>query len=420
MAILPWLVPLLRTLDADHLRAADLALAAQAVLPIGARDARRSDRVEILQVDLPPKVVRTDAIQAFVTQETPIVRLRCDDGAEGVGYTYTIGTGGSSVVALLRDHLAPQLIGRDPDCIEAIWKDLFFHTHATAVGAITSLALAAIDTALWDLRCRRAGLPLWKAAGGARPKVPVYTTEGGWLQLTADALVAQALEAKEQGFRGAKLKVGKPHVSEDVGRIRAVREAVGDAFEIMVDANQCFTVSEAIRRARAFEPFGLAWLEEPLPAEDLAGHAELAAHTSIPIAVGESIYHPAHFREYLERDACSIVQVDVARIGGITPWLKVAHMRRGVQRRSLPAFPDGAARVADRGGAECRLGRVHSAVERPHDLAARDRRRIRGRADDTRPRHRLGLRGDRAARHRARTNRPLTDSEATPCSHAHR
>ncbi len=282
--------------------------------------------VEILQVDLAPKVVRTDAIQAFVTQETPIVRIRCDDGATGVGYTYTIGTGGSSVVALLRDHLAPKLIGRDPDCIEAIWKDLFFHTHATAVGAITSLSLAAIDTALWDLRCKRSALPLWKAAGGAQPRVPVYTTEGGWLHLSVEALVTQTRDAKSQGFRGAKLKVGKPNLAEDVARLAAVREAVGDAFEIMVDANQCFSVSEAIRRARAFEPFGLAWLEEPLPAEDLAGHIELAAHTAIPIAVGESIYHPAHFREYLARRACSIVQVDCARIGGITPWLKVAHL----------------------------------------------------------------------------------------------
>jgi len=296
------------------------------------------ERLEILQVDLAPKVRRTDAIQAFVTQETPIVRIRCDDGAEGTGYTYTIGTGGSSVAALLRDHLAPKLIGRDPDCIEAIWKDLFFHTHATAVGAITSLALAAIDTALWDLKCRRAGLPLWKAAGGAQPKVPVYTTEGGWLHLPTATLVEQTLEAKALGFRGAKLKVGKPHVSEDVARLASVREAVGDAFEIMVDANQCFTVAEAIRRARAFEPFGLAWLEEPLPAEDLGGHAELAAHTAIPIAVGESIYHPAHFREYLERDACSIVQADVARIGGITPWLKVAHLAETFNVAVCPHF----------------------------------------------------------------------------------
>src|SRR5438876_9220547 len=142
------------------------------------------EHVDILQVDLAPKVVRTDAIQSFVTQETPIVRLSCDDGAEGVGYTYTIGTGGSSVVALLRDHLAPRLIGRDPDQIEAIWKGLFFATHATTVGAITSLALAAIDTALWDLKFRSAGLPLWKAVGGAQPHVPVYTNEGRRQQLS--------------------------------------------------------------------------------------------------------------------------------------------------------------------------------------------------------------------------------------------
>lgn len=294
--------------------------------------------VEILQVDLPPKVVRTDAIQAFVTQETPIVRIVCDDGTEGVGYTYTIGTGGSSVVALLRDHLAPRLIGRDPDAIEAIWKALFFHTHATAVGAITSLALAAIDTALWDRKARCAGLPLWKLAGGAQSRVPVYTTEGGWLQLPVTTLVQETVAAKAAGFRGAKLKVGKPHLSEDVARLAAVREAVGDGFELMVDANQAFTVSEAVRRARAFEPFGLAWLEEPLPAEDLGGHVELAAHTAIPIAIGESLYCAAHFREYLERDACSIVQVDCARIGGITPWLKVAHLAEAFNVAICPHF----------------------------------------------------------------------------------
>ena len=298
----------------------------------------RIESVEILQVDLAPKVVRTDAIQAFVTQETPLLRIRCDDGAVGTGYSYTIGTGGSSVVALLRDHLAPRLVGRDSREIEAIWKDLFFATHATAVGAITSLALAAVDTALWDLKAKRAGLPLWQAAGGAQRRVPLYTTEGGWLQLPVAALVEQTLAAKAAGFRGAKIKVGKPHVAEDVARIRAVREAVGDAFELMVDANQCFNVSEAIRRARAFEPFGLAWLEEPLPAEDLGGHAELAAHTAIPIAVGESLYHPAHFREYLERGACSIVQVDCARIGGVTPWLKVAHLAEAFNVAVCPHF----------------------------------------------------------------------------------
>ena len=294
--------------------------------------------VEILQVNLPPKVVRTDAIQSFVTQETPLVRIICDDGAVGVGYSYTIGTGGSSVVALLRDHLAPKLIGRDAAQIEAIWKDLFFATHATAVGAITSLALAAIDTALWDIRCKRAGEPLWKLAGGAQTKVPVYTTEGGWLHHSQQQLVDEAVAAKAQGYRGCKVKVGKPSIAEDVARLSAVRQAVGDDFEVMVDANQAFTVAEARRRAHAYEPMNLAWFEEPLPAEDLGGHVELAASATMPIAIGESLYHPAHFREYLERRACSVVQVDCARIGGITPWLKVAHMAEAFNAPVCPHF----------------------------------------------------------------------------------
>ena len=128
----------------------------------------RIERVEVLLVDLKPKVLRTDAIQSFVSQETPIVRITDADGAVGMGYSYTIGTGGSSVLALLNDHLCPLLIGREAWDIEAIWRALFFHTHATTVGALTSIALAAIDTALWDLKCRKAGQPLWRMAGGAR------------------------------------------------------------------------------------------------------------------------------------------------------------------------------------------------------------------------------------------------------------
>jgi len=298
----------------------------------------RIERVEILLVELVPKVVRTDAIQAFTSQETPIVRITDSDGASGAGYSYTIGTGGSSIVRLLHDHLAPALVGRDSALVEAIWKELFFKTHATAVGAITSLALAAIDTALWDLRCRRAGLPLHRMAGGAQARVPVYSTEGGWLQLDDGALVEQALAAKEQGFKGCKVKIGRPSGQEDARRLAAVRDAVGPGFEVMTDANQAFTVDEAIRRARLLEPYDVAWLEEPLPAEDLGGHERLARSTSLPLAVGESIYGISHLREYLQRGACSIVQADVARIGGITPWLKAAHLAEAFNTPICPHF----------------------------------------------------------------------------------
>jgi L-alanine-DL-glutamate epimerase-like enolase superfamily enzyme len=296
------------------------------------------ERIEVMQVDLIPKVVRTDAIQAFTKQETPIVRITTNDGIVGTGYAYTVGTGGSAVIAMIRDDLAPSLIGRDPAMVEQIWKDLFFHVHANAVGATVSLSLAAIDLALWDIRCQKAGEPLWKLAGGAQERLPLYSTEGGWLNFTTDELVDGALQAKEQGFLGCKPKVGKPSAAEDVTRLQAVREAVGPGFAVMVDANQAFTVSEAIRRARLFEPFDIAWFEEPMPAEDLRGHMRLSSSTSLPVAVGESIYHASHFREYLANDACSIVQVDVARIGGITPWLKVAHMAESFNISVAPHY----------------------------------------------------------------------------------
>ena len=295
-------------------------------------------KVELWQVDLPPPVPRSDAIQSFVTQETPFVRITCDDDSSGAGYSYTIGTGGSSVLALLRDHLAPRLLGRDPAHIEAIWRDLLFATHATSVGAITSLALAAVDTALWDWRCRRDGQPLWVAAGGARQRVPVYTTEGGWLHLPVDTLVSETLAAQAAGFKGAKLKVGKPHVSDDVARLKAVRDAVGDGFELMVDANQCFTLSEALRLAPRYAELGIAWFEEPLPADDLIGHQRLAAASEVPIAVGESLYSPSQFAAYIQGGAASIIQVDVARVGGITPWLKVAHMAECFNLAVAPHF----------------------------------------------------------------------------------
>jgi L-alanine-DL-glutamate epimerase-like enolase superfamily enzyme len=294
--------------------------------------------IETFQVDLKSKIARADAIQAFDKQETPMVRIRTDDGVTGTGYSYTIGTGGSSVVAMIRDHMAPWLIGKDPAMVEECWKGLFFLTHANSVGATASLALAAIDTALWDIRCLKAGLPLHVMAGGAQSRVPVYNTEGGWLNLSPSALVDNARAAREAGFRAVKVKVGSRHVAQDVARLAAVRSALGPDFDIMVDANQYFTVSEAVRRARHFEELDLAWFEEPLPAEDINGHEVLSRSTSLPIAIGESLYHPSHFREYLQRNACSIVQVDVARIGGITPWLKTAHLAEAYNVQVCPHY----------------------------------------------------------------------------------
>ncbi len=292
--------------------------------------------VEILMVDLVPKVKRTDAIQSFDSQETPMVRITDSTGVTGTGYCYTIGQGGTAVMALLRDTLAPLLIGREAEEIERIWRDLLFSTHATAVGAITSLALAAIDTALWDLRCRKADLPLFRMLGGAKDSVPMYTTEGGWLHISTDDLVADALAAQEKGFSGSKVKIGRPHPSEDRDRLKAMREAVGPTYEIMVDANQSMSRARATRYAHMLEEFDIAWFEEPMPADDVLEHVRLAASTSVPIAVGESMYSLSQFKDYLVSGAASIVQVDVARIGGITPWMKVAHM---AEAHNVPVCP---------------------------------------------------------------------------------
>src|SRR6266498_354398 len=199
-------------------------------------------------VDVAVERVRQDAVQAFHRQETIFVELATDDGLTGLGYSYTIGTGGTAVLALLRDHLLPRLAGMDSRRIEWIWRDLFAATRATTVGAVTSLALAAVDTALWDLRCRRAGEPLWRVAGGFRARVPMYDTENGWLQLSTDDLVTGAKAAAEAGWHGVKIKIGKPAAVEDFERLEAVRGAVGPRFELMVDANQSMTAAEAIRR----------------------------------------------------------------------------------------------------------------------------------------------------------------------------
>ena len=294
--------------------------------------------VEVLKMDLAPKVKRSDAIQTFSCQETPMVRITDADGVTGTGYSYTIGTGGSAVIEFLNTDLVPRLLGREANDIEKIWRDLFFYVHATTVGALTSIAMSAIDSALWDLRGLKTGLPLHQLAGGAKDSIECYCTESGWLHMSQTEIIDESIRAKELGFGGTKIKVGKPHVSEDVRRLSAVRDKIGSDWDIMTDANQGFSLSEAIRRARYYQDIDLTWFEEPIHADDVHAHKLLLASTSIPIAVGESLYSISQFKDYLQLGACSIVQVDVGRIGGITPWLKVAHMAEAFNIEVCPHF----------------------------------------------------------------------------------
>ncbi|MDA7827674.1 mandelate racemase/muconate lactonizing enzyme family protein [Rhodobacteraceae bacterium] len=294
--------------------------------------------VEVFMIDLPPAVERRDAIQAFVSQETPFVVITDQDGNVGTGYCYTIGVGGPAIISLLQQCFAPMLIGRDADQIDGIWQSMLFATHATTVGPITALAMAAVDIALWDLRGKRTGLPLWKLAGGCKSSVPLYTTEGGWLHLSTENLVADALEMRDRGFIGAKVKIGKPLLTEDRERLSALRRAVGDEFLILVDANQSFSLAEARRRARMLAEFDVYWFEEPLPADDVGAHADLQAASPVPIAVGESMYSLSQFKDYLHQGAATVVQADVARVGGITPWLKIAALAQAYNVDICPHF----------------------------------------------------------------------------------
>lgn len=295
-------------------------------------------RATAILVDLPVKSTRVDAVQSFVKQETIFVRLETDEGLTGTGYSYTIGTGGRAVLSMLTEHLLPRLVNCDSRQIEKLWQDLMGSTRATMVGAITSLSLAAIDLALWDLRCLRAGEPLWRMAGGYCDRVPLYDTEGGWLHLSAEELAAGARSSRDAGWHGVKIKVGKRSLSEDVERIAGVREALGPDLDLMVDANQAFSRAESVRRAASFEPYRIRWFEEPMAAADVSAHQFLARSTSIPVAVGESLYAINHFAEYISRQAAAVIQVDVARIGGITPWLKVAHMAEAFSLEVCPHF----------------------------------------------------------------------------------
>jgi L-alanine-DL-glutamate epimerase-like enolase superfamily enzyme len=294
-------------------------------------------RAEVRLVRVPVDPPRGDAIQQFDALELPIVELIDATGRRGVGFGYTIGTGGSAITALIADDLLPVVVGEDARPIAAIMARLRGHIHALTPGCISSNALAAIDIALWDLAGRRAQTPLHLLLGGAKDRVRLYNTHVGWLNRDLDEMVELSKRAVERdGFTGLKLKIGKDDPEEDVERVARVREAIGPGTTMMVDANQKWTVDQALARAKRLEPFDLYWLEEPLDAADLDGFARLGAQTTIARAGGESLYSPAAFHEAVRRGALDILQPDVARVGGIGAALEVCHLAAAA---NLPVAP---------------------------------------------------------------------------------
>ena len=270
--------------------------------------------------------------------ELVTVRVRDAEGAEGVGYTYTVGAGGAAIHALLARDLTPLLVGQDAERIEALWQTMWWALHYGGRGGAAALAISAVDIALWDLRARRQQLALWRVLGGFDPRVPCYA--GGIdLDFTLDALMKQTEENLARGFRAIKMKVGRPSLREDVERVRAMREHLGPDFPLMVDANMRWSVDDAIRAARALAPFAPVWLEEPTIPDDVAGHVRIVREGGLPIAAGENLHTLYEFRQLIAAGGVTFPEPDVTNCGGVTVFLKVCHLAEAF---NLPVTSHGA------------------------------------------------------------------------------
>jgi L-alanine-DL-glutamate epimerase-like enolase superfamily enzyme len=271
-------------------------------------------------------VALSDSTHGTITHfELITVRLRDRDGAEGIGYTYTVGAGGAAVHALIDQGLRPVLLGADAEAIEALWQKMWWHLHFGGRGGSVSLAVSACDIALWDLKARRFDTPLWRLLGGFDPTVPCYA--GGIdLDFPLDALLRQTDDNLAKGFRAIKMKVGRTRLSEDVARVCAMRAHLGPDFPLMVDANMRWTVDAAIRAARAFQDSNLIWLEEPTIPDDIAGHARIVRDGGLPIATGENLHTLHEFKAMIEAGGVTFPEPDVTNCGGVTVFLKIAHL----------------------------------------------------------------------------------------------
>jgi L-alanine-DL-glutamate epimerase-like enolase superfamily enzyme len=245
------------------------------------------------------------------------------DGQQGLGFSYSKRAGGPGQFAHAQE-IAPALLGEDASDIGRLWDKLCWAGASVGRSGLATQAIGAFDVALWDLKARRAGLSLAKLLGAYRDSVPCYNTSGGFLHTPTEQLVINAAASIERGIGGIKLKVGQPDRNLDVRRLETVRKHLGDSVPIMVDANQQWDRPTAQRMCRIFETFNLVWIEEPLDAYDHEGHAALARQFDTPIATGEMLTSAAEHGDLIRHRAADYLMPDAPRVGGITPFLKVA------------------------------------------------------------------------------------------------
>jgi L-alanine-DL-glutamate epimerase-like enolase superfamily enzyme len=262
--------------------------------------------------------------------------LGTHQGYEGVGFAYSKRAGGPGQYAHACE-IARDLLGEDPNDIPRLWEKLAWAGASVGRSGLAVQSIAAFDIALWDMKAKRANLPLAKLLGAHRDSVRCYNTSGGFLHTPLEQVLENADSALARGIGGIKIKVGHPDLAVDVQRVGAVRKTLGDGFPLMVDANQQWDRQQATRACRALEPFDLTWIEEPLDAHDFEGHGELATRFDTAIATGEML---TSFDEHaqLVMAGTDFIQPDAPRVGGITPFLKIMALGEFRQRKLAPHF----------------------------------------------------------------------------------
>ena len=263
--------------------------------------------------------------------------IKTAQGHEGLGFSYSKRAGGPGQFAHAKE-IAPALIGEDPSDIAKLWNKLCWAGASVGRSGLSTQAIGAFDVALYDLKAKRAGLSLAKLLGSYRDSVRCYNSSGGFLHTPLDQLKVNASATIERGIGGIKLKVGQPNAALDIQRVEAVRKHLGDAVPIMVDANQQWDRPTAQRLCRIFEQFNLVWIEEPLDAYDHEGHAALVAQFDTPIATGEILTSAAEHFDLIRHRAADVLMPDAPRVGGITPFLKIAAQAEHANLMLAPHF----------------------------------------------------------------------------------
>jgi L-alanine-DL-glutamate epimerase-like enolase superfamily enzyme len=253
-----------------------------------------------------------------------VVRLETDAGVPGLGFAYTLQGSGRALHAIAVDDIGPLMVGEGALDHERLAALVYWRLQTIGRRGLVQQAYSAFDLALWDLKGKVAGLPLYKLLGGARESAPVYGSDTAWLWMSVEEIVEASRPYLDQGMMGIKVKVGADPEA-DADRLGRLREALGEDVWLAVDANERYDYPTALAMGRFFEEeIGVEWFEEPLLCEDVAGHARLASKLEVSIAAGEMLFGLDEFSAYLERDALAVVQPDVTRVGGLTGWLRVA------------------------------------------------------------------------------------------------